>query len=91
MLLSYTLSVYVGLVSAALYSHVMFFRDSGHICLFVSSRHSGNWWASDGGGVGSLLCVLFSAPAVTVGETEGAMDSTSGFFAFLPLLLPITL
>ena len=28
-------------------------------------------------------------PAVTVGETEGAMDSTSGFF--LPLLLPITL
>ena len=29
------------------------------------------------------------APAVTVGETEGAMDSTSVFF--LPLLLPITL
>ena len=28
------------------------------------------------------------APAVTVGETEGAMDSTS---VFLPLLLPITL
>ena len=27
--------------------------------------------------------------AVTVGETEGAMDSTSVFF--LPLLLPITL
>ena len=32
---------------------------------------------------------LFLAPAVTVGETEGAMDSTSVFF--LPLLLPITL
>ena len=31
----------------------------------------------------------FLAPAVTVGETEGAMDSTSVFF--LPLLLPITL
>ena len=31
----------------------------------------------------------FLAPAVTVGETEGAMDSTSGFF--WPLLLPITL
>ena len=29
------------------------------------------------------------APAVTVGETEGAMDSTSVFF--WPLLLPITL
>ena len=29
------------------------------------------------------------APAVTVGETEGAMDSASVFF--LPLLLPITL
>ena len=28
------------------------------------------------------------APAVTVGETEGAMDSAS---VFLPLLLPITL
>ena len=32
---------------------------------------------------------IFLAPAVTVGETEGAMDSTSVFF--LPLLLPITL
>ena len=32
---------------------------------------------------------MFLAPAVTVGETEGAMDSTSVFF--LPLLLPITL
>ena len=32
---------------------------------------------------------VFLAPAVTVGETEGAMDSTSVFF--LPLLLPITL
>ena len=31
----------------------------------------------------------FLAPAVIVGETEGAMDSTSVFF--LPLLLPITL
>ena len=31
----------------------------------------------------------FLAPAVTVGETEGAMDSTSVFF--LPLLLTITL
>ena len=31
----------------------------------------------------------FLAPAVTVGETEGAMDSTSVFF--WPLLLPITL
>ena len=31
----------------------------------------------------------FLAPAVTVGETEGAMDSASVFF--LPLLLPITL
>ena len=29
------------------------------------------------------------APAVTVGETDGAMDSTSVFF--WPLLLPITL
>ena len=25
--------------------------------------------------------ISFLAPAVTVGETEGAMDSTSGFFA----------
>ena len=33
--------------------------------------------------------VGYLAPAVTVGETEGAMDSTSGFF--WPLLLPITL
>ena len=31
----------------------------------------------------------FLAPAVTVGETEGAMDST--FVFFWPLLLPITL
>ena len=35
------------------------------------------------------LVPLFLAPAVTVGETEGAMDSTSGFF--WPLLLPITM
>ena len=38
------------------------------------------------------ICVYtctFLAPAVTVGETKGAMDSTSVFF--LPLLLPITL
>ena len=33
-------------------------------------------------------CHLLS-PAVTVGETEGAMDSTPVFF--WPLLLPITL
>ena len=33
--------------------------------------------------------VLFLTPAVTVGETEGAMDSTSVFF--WPLLLPPTL
>ena len=33
--------------------------------------------------------ILFLAPAVTVGETEGAMDCVSVFF--LPLLLPITL
>ena len=33
--------------------------------------------------------VKFLAPAVTVGETEGAMDSAS--VLFLPLLLPITL
>ena len=32
---------------------------------------------------------LLLAPAVTVGETKGAMDSTSVFF--WPLLLPITL
>ena len=32
---------------------------------------------------------LFLAPAVTVGETKGAMNSTSVFF--WPLLLPITL
>ena len=32
---------------------------------------------------------VFLAPAVTVGETERAMDSTSVFF--WPLLLPITL
>ena len=31
--------------------------------------------------------ILLLAPAVTVGETEGAMDSTSVFF--WPLLLPI--
>ena len=36
-----------------------------------------------------LLLLLLLAPAVTVGETEGAMDSTSVFF--WPLLLPITL
>ena len=33
--------------------------------------------------------IQFLAPAVTVGDTEGAMDSTSVFF--WPLLLPITL
>ena len=40
---------------------------------------------------GFILSGVFSilAPAVTVGETEGAMDSTSVFF--WPLLLPITL
>ena len=32
---------------------------------------------------------IFLAPAVTVGETKGAMDSTSVFF--WPLFLPITL
>ena len=37
----------------------------------------------------SLKCMRLLAPAVTVGETEGAMDSTSVFFS--PLLLPITL
>ena len=36
-----------------------------------------------------MLSSTFLAPAVTVGETEGAMDSTSVFF--WPLLLPITL
>ena len=36
-----------------------------------------------------IVADTFSAPAVTVGETEGAMDSTSVFF--LPLLLPINL
>ena len=35
------------------------------------------------------IAIVFLASAVTVGETEGAMDSTSVFF--LPLLLPITL
>ena len=35
------------------------------------------------------LFVLFLAPAVTVGETKRAMDSTSVFF--WPFLLPITL
>ena len=42
--------------------------------------------------VPAQLCVSFYAllaPAVTVGETEGAMDSTSVFF--WPLLSPITL
>ena len=33
--------------------------------------------------------IILLAPAVTVGETERAMDSTS--VLFLPLLLPITL
>ena len=37
----------------------------------------------------ALVAALFLASAVTVGETEGAMDSASVFF--LPLLLPITL
>ena len=43
------------------------------------------------GGVGCQAggILPFLAPAVTVGETEGAMDSTSVFF--WPLLLPITL
>ena len=36
-----------------------------------------------------LVDIPVLAPAVTVGETEGAMDSASVFF--LPLLLPITL
>ena len=36
-----------------------------------------------------LFTFTLLAPAVTVGETEGAMDSTSVFF--WPLLLPITL
>ena len=35
------------------------------------------------------ILVSFLAPAVTVGETEGAMDSPSVFFFIL--LLPITL
>ena len=39
--------------------------------------------------VQKILTYRFLAPAVTVCETEGAMDSTSVFF--LPLLLPITL
>ena len=39
--------------------------------------------------VSRLWLFTFLAPAVTVGETKGAMDSTSVFF--LPLLLPITL
>ena len=38
---------------------------------------------------GNPVIYMFLAPAVTVGETEGAMDSTSVFF--WPLLLPITL
>ena len=38
---------------------------------------------------GTTIISFLLAPAVTVGETEGAMDSTSGFF--WPLLLPITL
>ena len=37
----------------------------------------------------TLIYRIFLAPAVTVGETKGAMDSTSVFF--WPLLLPITL
>ena len=36
-----------------------------------------------------VLHFVLLAPAVTVGETKGAMDSTSVFF--WPLLLPITL
>ena len=36
-----------------------------------------------------MIHMEYLAPAVTVGETEGAMDSTSVFF--WPLLLPITL
>ena len=36
-----------------------------------------------------IIIILLLAPAVTVGETKGAMDSTSVFF--WPLLLPITL
>ena len=37
----------------------------------------------------NIVGLFLLAPAVTVGETEGAMDSTSVFF--WPLLLPITL
>ena len=37
----------------------------------------------------SMVYYTFLATAVTVGETEGAMDSTSVFF--WPLLLPIAL
>ena len=37
-----------------------------------------------------LLALSFLAPTVTVGETEGAMESASTLI-FLPLLLPITL
>ena len=50
---------------------------------FIVKIYSGSFDQS----LGKVFCLL--APAVTVGETEGAMDSTSGFF--LPLLLPITL
>ena len=44
-----------------------------HLCLVINNQRH----------------YIYLAPAVTVGETEGAMDSTSGFF--WPLLLPITL
>ena len=47
-------------------------------------------WRTDLRGLSVIVASLqFLAPAVTVGETEGAMDSASVFF--LPLLLPITL
>ena len=55
------------------------------------------WWGFSGPmyPLSALRCQYmlkswyFLAPAVTVGETKGAMDSTSVFF--WPLLLPITL
>ena len=40
-------------------------------------------------GLIEITVIPLLAPAVTVGETEGAMDSTS--VLFWPLLLPITL
>ena len=47
-------------------------------------------WGSVGDYSRPVINIIFLlAPAVTVGEMEGAMDSASVFF--LPLLLPITL